>query len=371
MRCLACGAEMEVVGVAGGDPEGEPILVSGFERRTHKCLSCGATEQRLVFSREDSGAANSLSPEASSEPTDSTKQEDAARLAEQFHEPIDSDRQEAAPRPPEPFSVAPADTVEHNEAAPPPQSTSTSADGREHDEAPNTWARSLERIQQRITVLAEESARERAAKASRRAPKKKIAIGPEEAGRFEADRLTEIGAVRTPPQPELSPTSAVAMPLDELKKIEAKKKEPKEIAWPGDILSVPVPPPAPRPSPSPEPSAGQPDALAQTPPSDLTPTMPAPAQTPDEHPEQAAVLPQILQDSTVPSVPSEVQGQEKEIQEEELQERELQEKSVQDRDEPQAPRTSWTRAMAALLPTRVFTAVKKAIRPTNTDAPKE
>ena len=152
MRCLACGAEMEVVGVAGGDPEGEPILVSGFERRTHKCLSCGATEQRLVFSREDSGAANSLSPGPSSEPTDSTKQEDAARLAEQFHEPIDSDRQEAAPRPPEPFSVAPADTVEHTDAAPPPRSTAVSADAREHDEAPSTWARSLERIQQRITV---------------------------------------------------------------------------------------------------------------------------------------------------------------------------------------------------------------------------
>ena len=45
MRCLACGAEMNLVSTI----EDDTMPVAGFEHHTFMCLACGDVEQRLVF----------------------------------------------------------------------------------------------------------------------------------------------------------------------------------------------------------------------------------------------------------------------------------------------------------------------------------
>ena len=45
MRCLACGAEMNLVSTI----EADTMPVAGFEHHTFMCLACGDVEQRLVF----------------------------------------------------------------------------------------------------------------------------------------------------------------------------------------------------------------------------------------------------------------------------------------------------------------------------------
>ena len=45
MRCLACGAEMNLVATI----EDDTMPVAGFEHHTFMCLACGDVEQRLVF----------------------------------------------------------------------------------------------------------------------------------------------------------------------------------------------------------------------------------------------------------------------------------------------------------------------------------
>src|SRR5437764_14664189 len=47
MRCLACGARMQLTGVTHADA----MSVPGFEQHTLTCSECGDVEQRLVFSR--------------------------------------------------------------------------------------------------------------------------------------------------------------------------------------------------------------------------------------------------------------------------------------------------------------------------------
>ena len=47
MHCLVCGSEMRLDEVAGD----QSVPVSGFERRTFRCPSCGDVEQRLAFNR--------------------------------------------------------------------------------------------------------------------------------------------------------------------------------------------------------------------------------------------------------------------------------------------------------------------------------
>jgi hypothetical protein len=45
MRCLACGAEMNLITTT----EDDTMPVAGFEHHTFMCLACGDVEQRLVF----------------------------------------------------------------------------------------------------------------------------------------------------------------------------------------------------------------------------------------------------------------------------------------------------------------------------------
>ena len=47
MRCISCGAEMDVVRVDRDDT----TLVPGYERQTSQCSTCKEVEQRLVFRR--------------------------------------------------------------------------------------------------------------------------------------------------------------------------------------------------------------------------------------------------------------------------------------------------------------------------------
>jgi len=48
MRCIACGAEMQVVRVERDDS----MMVPGYERQTLQCPTCKEVERRLVFSGE-------------------------------------------------------------------------------------------------------------------------------------------------------------------------------------------------------------------------------------------------------------------------------------------------------------------------------
>jgi hypothetical protein len=52
MRCLVCGAEMRLEEIALD----ETAPVSGFQRHTFKCSSCGDVEERLAFVKEHSQA---------------------------------------------------------------------------------------------------------------------------------------------------------------------------------------------------------------------------------------------------------------------------------------------------------------------------
>ncbi len=49
MRCVSCGAEMDVVRVDRDDT----TLVPGYERQTLQCSTCKEVEQRLVFGGEN------------------------------------------------------------------------------------------------------------------------------------------------------------------------------------------------------------------------------------------------------------------------------------------------------------------------------
>ena len=351
MRCLACGAEMQLLSVAGGDPEGQPILVSGFERRTHKCLDCGVIEQRLVFrSQGDTGAAEDRSLDQFSEPADSGEQDDTAFPAQPIYN--DSGQQEDVAHPPAPFSIASADNAERGDttaeqlsvapadsgqqegAARPTEPFSVSPADRgdqEHNAKPNAWAQSLERIQQRIAALAKEAARERAAKAAQRAPKNAISNSP-----GEADRLADKIAVSSPLAREITSLSKSV--------IATSPERSKEFDLPWDSLDVPVPTLL-----APKSSTSQPDALAPTLSPDLVSSVPARSQRADEHPEQALSLPKALRDNAAGSAPSELQSHR----------------------ESEKSRAVWVRAMTRLIPTPIIRAVQTAILQTNTDAPKE
>lgn len=55
MRCLSCGAEMDLIEVVPDDTK----MVRGYEHQTWQCSSCAETERRLVFS----GANGSSKPQ--------------------------------------------------------------------------------------------------------------------------------------------------------------------------------------------------------------------------------------------------------------------------------------------------------------------
>jgi hypothetical protein len=58
MRCMACGAEMILVGVVPDDT----MAVPGFEHHTFMCSACKDTERRLVFSRHGRESAPEPTP---------------------------------------------------------------------------------------------------------------------------------------------------------------------------------------------------------------------------------------------------------------------------------------------------------------------
>jgi hypothetical protein len=45
MRCLGCGAEMQLVKIVGEDT----MMVRGYEHHTFECSACGEVERRLSF----------------------------------------------------------------------------------------------------------------------------------------------------------------------------------------------------------------------------------------------------------------------------------------------------------------------------------
>ena len=47
MRCVACGAEMHLMQVAGDDT----MMVPGYEHHTYNCTACPEVERRLIFTR--------------------------------------------------------------------------------------------------------------------------------------------------------------------------------------------------------------------------------------------------------------------------------------------------------------------------------
>jgi hypothetical protein len=62
MHCLVCGSEMRLDEVAGD----QSVPVSGFERRTFRCPSCGDVEQRLAFNRKRDPSPAEPSPDIQS-----------------------------------------------------------------------------------------------------------------------------------------------------------------------------------------------------------------------------------------------------------------------------------------------------------------
>src|ERR1700687_3618967 len=52
MRCLGCGAEMQLTNVAQADA----MMIPGFEHHTMTCPVCGDVERRLVFGRREQRA---------------------------------------------------------------------------------------------------------------------------------------------------------------------------------------------------------------------------------------------------------------------------------------------------------------------------
>jgi hypothetical protein len=54
MRCLMCGAEMQLVHVVKDDT----MFVPGYEHHTWQCSACPEVERRLVFIRENTSAEN-------------------------------------------------------------------------------------------------------------------------------------------------------------------------------------------------------------------------------------------------------------------------------------------------------------------------
>jgi hypothetical protein len=54
MRCLACGAEMQLVQVV----QDTTMLVSGYEHHMWQCSECDEVERRFVFTREKTPAAD-------------------------------------------------------------------------------------------------------------------------------------------------------------------------------------------------------------------------------------------------------------------------------------------------------------------------
>jgi hypothetical protein len=212
VRCLACGGQMRLSRVTPGHPLGDSTFVPGYGQQTLECSDCG--EQRLVFGHGQNLVANT-------------------------------------------FSASRADRGQP-----------------EHGAIPKTLAQKLEELQQRCVALAQEVARERAAKAAR--PEAKAAI-PKSLGE----------ALHTPPPPASLPKAPVAKGLVEAEDFDR--------LWDGLVVRTRLPPPS-----SPQ-QTSQPDDPTRTPQPDFAPSVPARAQRSEEHHDQTPGLPATLRDSATTS----------------------------------------------------------------------
>src|SRR5262245_60609850 len=64
MRCLACGAEMQVAEVVRDDT----MMVPGYERHTLRCSGCDDVERRLVFNPDGAARGDKPAPAPSAPP---------------------------------------------------------------------------------------------------------------------------------------------------------------------------------------------------------------------------------------------------------------------------------------------------------------
>ena len=401
MRCLACGAVMQLEGIAQCDPEGEPLLIRGFERRTFKCLECGQVEKRLVFSRNrehDGPVENFPAASSSISAVDNVQQEHVVLPAEPISAPpADNIQQEDVAVRDEQVSVSSGDNFELDHAAHSSRQLVLSTPIVERKDATvpaelssvspaalqPSWVQTLEKLQQRCTALSQEAARQRAAKVF----PGKLALARK---RKEADRLRGSVAVLDPLLRESTslPNAAAKgsreetvdrlpdglavhnpLPRESMSlhraAIEATPEEGREFEKLWESLAERIPPPLAASSQldtSPARSSEEADPLIERKAAPMpTPlaAMPANSDEPDQQfdnlpiplpprllpklsPKYASPPDAIRQSPVLDVVPwgsSEVQGQ----------------------GGAEAPRTVWVRAIAALLPTRVRIAVKQVI----------
>ena len=367
MRCLACGAVMQLEGIAQCDPEGEPLLIRGFERQTFKCLECSQVEKRLVFcgnrGHHDGPAEDFPAESPSISAVDNVQQEHVTLPAEPISaSPADSMPQENVAVRDERVSGSLDDSFEHDHAAHSARqlvlSTNiverkdTAASAEPSSVSPAavqpSWAQTLERLQQRCTVLSQEVARQRAAKPD------KDALARRRKG---ADRQRRSATVLNPLPRESTSLHRAA--------IEAIPEEGREFEKLWESLAERIPPPLAGTSPLETSLAGiseeadslieknttrMPTPFAAAPANSDEPDQPSnnlpvrlPPRLPPKSSPKYVSQPDTIKQSPMLDVvawgPSEVQGQ----------------------AGPEAPRTVWVRAIAALLPTRVRIAVKQVI----------
>jgi hypothetical protein len=101
MRCLSCGEEMAVTAVV---PD---RVLAGFEHRTFNCAPCGATERRLLSSRDQPPPAQPQ-PLASSAKTAPDAEEETPAEAEPAADSIPTLPEETLNEEPAPVLVPPA-----------------------------------------------------------------------------------------------------------------------------------------------------------------------------------------------------------------------------------------------------------------------
>jgi hypothetical protein len=79
MRCLTCGAEMDLIEVV---PD-TTMMVAGYEHHTLQCSACSEVERRLVFSGRDALLQPQKFParEAPSAPPPAAPAADGAEIA--------------------------------------------------------------------------------------------------------------------------------------------------------------------------------------------------------------------------------------------------------------------------------------------------
>jgi hypothetical protein len=88
MHCLVCGSEMRLDQVAGD----ESVSVSGFERRTFRCPSCGDVEHRLAFNRRHDPSPGEPSPDIQSAAIQCSSTDEQSAVPAAVGEPVFKER---------------------------------------------------------------------------------------------------------------------------------------------------------------------------------------------------------------------------------------------------------------------------------------